>query len=357
MRSTIRIYLAVRYDAPWAHFPIAETDTAWPLLRSNKPVSRISAVLRLVQRGSAKLRAMKLMLTEVLALVFVSACSSSSPGVEGQVCYANGTCNAGLTCLSNLCVNAAGDAGLHDAAVETSTDAAAPDAADAAEAAAPVDIQSVAGLTIWLDAAKGVTLEQTDRVTTWTDQSKNALVAKSLAAPPLFVAAGIHDLPTVDFDSLSEVLMISELGAPSLGDFVFEVVASVPTSATTRGFFGSGDQYGSVKTFGMGLTSAGVASFSAYTESSTLAGSFLGTRAGLSNGTPHLFGLHRTGSTIEIRIDGVIDATDTKVGYAAGYPGLTLKFGSFTEVVVINGTTPTATIAGVEATLMSKYGI
>lgn len=36
------------------------------------------------------------------------SCSSSPQGGEGQACYPNGTCNAGLTCLSKLCVNAGG---------------------------------------------------------------------------------------------------------------------------------------------------------------------------------------------------------------------------------------------------------
>jgi hypothetical protein len=46
----------------------------------------------------------------IVWIALVSACSSSQGG-EGQACYANGTCNAGLTCLSKLCVNAGTDSG------------------------------------------------------------------------------------------------------------------------------------------------------------------------------------------------------------------------------------------------------
>lgn len=41
----------------------------------------------------------------------VSACSSAKEGTEGEACYSNGTCNAGLTCLSNTCVDADGGDG------------------------------------------------------------------------------------------------------------------------------------------------------------------------------------------------------------------------------------------------------
>lgn len=44
-----------------------------------------------------------------------SACGSSNKeGTEGEACYANGTCNAGLTCLSNTCVDADGGDGDGD---------------------------------------------------------------------------------------------------------------------------------------------------------------------------------------------------------------------------------------------------
>jgi len=79
----------------------------------------------------------------------VSACGSSNKeGTEGEACYANGTCNAGLTCLSNTCVDAdggdgdgegsGGDANLpsvdFDACFECG-DAACPAERDACDAA------------------------------------------------------------------------------------------------------------------------------------------------------------------------------------------------------------------------------
>ncbi len=45
-----------------------------------------------------------------IGMVCVAACvgdtptTTSNPGDEGQPCFSNGTCNAGLTCLSSVCV-------------------------------------------------------------------------------------------------------------------------------------------------------------------------------------------------------------------------------------------------------------
>lgn len=76
----------------------------------------------------------------LVLVMFATACSSPSipAGTERGPCYGNGTCNAGLVCLSDLCVRApASDAGADtglssDAGTGSdapSTDAWSPDAA------------------------------------------------------------------------------------------------------------------------------------------------------------------------------------------------------------------------------------
>src|SRR5258708_28435407 len=60
--------------------------------------------------------------------------SAPSPGGEGQACYPNGTCNAGLSCLSHTCVVLPGsDAALDqssggdaNAVIDSAVDAAGP---------------------------------------------------------------------------------------------------------------------------------------------------------------------------------------------------------------------------------------
>src|SRR5580765_2696650 len=55
-----------------------------------------------------------------IGIGFLTACSSGGgktadggcpPGSETCACYGNATCNAGLTCASNLCVNLGGMGG------------------------------------------------------------------------------------------------------------------------------------------------------------------------------------------------------------------------------------------------------
>jgi hypothetical protein len=79
-----------------------------------------------------------------VALAFADGCSSSDAavapgtGAERQACYANGTCNAGLTCASDICVALADGA----VAADSGSDAVGPipDGApgtDAADGAVP----------------------------------------------------------------------------------------------------------------------------------------------------------------------------------------------------------------------------
>ena len=70
----------------------------------------------------------------LLALFSLSACAGPAPGEERGACLPNGTCNAGLTCLSNRCVRrGSADASTDDVADVAST------AADAMDALAPSD--------------------------------------------------------------------------------------------------------------------------------------------------------------------------------------------------------------------------
>ncbi len=56
--------------------------------------------------------------------VSLSGCSSSSPvGAEGQGCFPNDTCNAGLTCASKLCVKLPGGGGGAGGSTSTGGDA------------------------------------------------------------------------------------------------------------------------------------------------------------------------------------------------------------------------------------------
>ncbi len=82
-------------------------------------------------------------------LVGLTACADGpAPGTERGPCYGNGTCNAGLTCFSNVCVFAP-DAAVIDAS-ELPIDAPVdgPDAADAPIDATPIAVADIDGT--WL---------------------------------------------------------------------------------------------------------------------------------------------------------------------------------------------------------------
>lgn len=65
---------------------------------------------------------MKLRIRLVLVLVVLSltTCAKKETGAEGGPCYGNGTCDAGLVCLSSLCVRP-GDGGHDQLAPDTGT--------------------------------------------------------------------------------------------------------------------------------------------------------------------------------------------------------------------------------------------
>lgn len=100
-----------------------------------------------------------------LALLAMAGCGGAERGTERGVCFPNGTCNAGLTCLSNVCVAAGGDS----SAVETGADAAGADAG--AEASTNVDASAEAALT---DAPALDTPAAAPDVTTRTEAGADA---------------------------------------------------------------------------------------------------------------------------------------------------------------------------------------
>jgi len=87
-----------------------------------------------------------------LATALAAACGAApkAEGTEGGPCYGNGSCNAGLACLSHLCVDASGYVvpGTGDASPDLTGPVLTPDAAatpDAATDAISADATAEAG--------------------------------------------------------------------------------------------------------------------------------------------------------------------------------------------------------------------
>jgi hypothetical protein len=67
----------------------------------------------------------------VVVAITITVASCNSQGAEGQSCYPNGTCNAGLTCASDLCVNVGADGGDASTSDAGTGDAGTKDGGDA----------------------------------------------------------------------------------------------------------------------------------------------------------------------------------------------------------------------------------
>jgi len=82
-------------------------------LRSPNQASRVIWCHATARRRRGSRFAMRATLTRLAATLGALACGESGPstGAEGGACYGNGTCNAGMTCLSKLCGVAGPQAG------------------------------------------------------------------------------------------------------------------------------------------------------------------------------------------------------------------------------------------------------
>jgi hypothetical protein len=68
------------------------------------------------------------MFTGILAHMALCSCVPTEPpeGIERHACYPNRTCNAGLACLSDLCVRLPGHGDANDGGAEDAWSVGAP---------------------------------------------------------------------------------------------------------------------------------------------------------------------------------------------------------------------------------------
>jgi hypothetical protein len=94
-----------------------ESTSAYPSKRETRTVDREEERIEMAKRCDPNPSATVYL--AVIAILFL-ACGSSTPGAasespsegsEGADCYPNGTCNAGLSCSSNVCVSGGVDGG------------------------------------------------------------------------------------------------------------------------------------------------------------------------------------------------------------------------------------------------------
>jgi hypothetical protein len=275
-------------------------------------------------------------------------------------------------------------------------DATASVALDAGYVDSPFDtnamsVPAIDNVVLWLDASRGVAAEN-GRVAKWSDQSTlhNDALQNNTAAEPVFVPTGPSGYPVIRFEAARKtVLLVAD--APSLhfgtGDLTIEVVVSYHNKSKGGMPVDHLDGWGYVfnkmvgNRLGVGLmgnwptseTSPIGSQFGC--ETTEQGGSLLSKAMGYNDDKPRLWGMRRTGTTVELRRNLVVDNSGKwsppvdvdamgtppiSIG-ARLYEGQsTASFpldGDIAEVVAVKGTISTEQLAALENYLIGKYAL
>jgi hypothetical protein len=222
----------------------------------------------------------------------------------------------------------------------------------------------ITGLTIWLDASKGITMSG-GAVTAWADQSGSGEDATAAAgtAPSLSAnAVGNHDALHFTFSSNTALTVAAATGTDwESGPFLLELVLRETTAASTPALFWlTGDPTGrprvalynqQMSTVGDFALSAGSVSTSVFMDS--------GSTVAYNDGSLHSVGVWRdSAGNISLLIDGVAIGTQALSGALSTAGGA--KVGSFDgdllEVLGKNGAVTSTDVAAVETYFQTKYG-
>jgi hypothetical protein len=290
---------------------------------------------------------------------------------------------ASISSVMAACVNSApsgpapadaGDEGDAAQPADSGTKDSAPteDSGSDVDAAPAWSPSQLAGLSLWLDAQKGVT--GTTNVTAWADQSGqgNNFSQATAANQPALAAAAINGLNALQFtgasDSFLEIEPLSASLTIATGDFaVVEVVAwdNVPADTQQIGY---ACLFVPSPTTGFFANNPGVPNASAYAQ---LGGAISSTATTLNDAHYHYVAMRRTGTTLESRADGV-GATTTisaSANFTTGSIGAFIGGripseganqaldGHLAEVVVVNGTLSDADLGTLESYFKTKFAL
>jgi serine/threonine-protein kinase len=235
-----------------------------------------------------------------------------------------------------------------------------------------------------LDAAQGVS-ESAGAVLRWSDQSGNDTDAYAPARRPTLVRDAIHGLPAIHFDG-GAYLRVDDVATLHLGKHDF-TVGLVARHDRPVGGGGLSTSYGITTGYGCLYAKSllpspyvGVAIFANWprprpTSRVSVQTQYehhaVSTSEGLNDGRVHLYEARRVDTTLEIRIDGVVEArtegADDDVS-AEGVPiylgahvtdsGVVQQLrGDIAEVYVLRGGVTDARLREIEDALLARYGI
>jgi hypothetical protein len=236
----------------------------------------------------------------------------------------------------------------------------------------PFDIATIPGLVLWIDATRGVTASSNGEVTAWQDQSsaRNDL-QQSGTYPAGYAPDGPGGHAVIRF-ATGTLLTTQDrdLGSPTLGFGTGDVLVEVVWAWSSQ----------SLDTPALFATMSGGSFPLAYNGNSLmllrpdgsgtvtltgLGGDTLTSNANLGDTRLHLIGAHRAVSNggvarVELRVDGRVDQAVNGDVPMNLLPSAYAEMGggtSIAEVVVVKGSIAPATLAALEASLISKYGL
>jgi hypothetical protein len=270
------------------------------------------------------------------------------------------------------------DSGMDSSMMDSSMDDASMDALDEDGGpgfdAQPLDggIASLSGLVLWLDAAKGVTKNNQNQVSKWADQSSSANDGSqsTQSMQPVWNGSVINGFPALHFDK-ANTQSLSLVDSSSLqwgtGDFLIEVVVRWDNDGSNGEF---GLPYGKIGQSSGVVFIAGDAQNDDNGLSAAIDGqNLIAYTAGYNDNKARLVAFRRSGSTLELRVNGsqvasqaqsgTVDVSASGVDAVIGDDGMgdIPLDGDIAEVVGVKGATSSQDLSSLEAFLKAKYNL
>jgi hypothetical protein len=269
------------------------------------------------------------------------------------------------------------DSGMDSSMMDSNMDDASMDAMDEDGGtigdAQPLDggIGSLANLVLWLDGAKGVTKNNQNQVSKWADQSSSANDASqgTQSMQPVWSGSVINGFPALHFD-MSNTQSLTLADSTSLrwgtGDYLIEVVARYDNDAQNSEF---GLFYGKIgQNDGLLLIAGDVVNNDNGISAAIDMNNEMGFTKGYNDNAARIYAFRRTGSTLELRVNGAVVASQAQSGTvdvsASGIDAVIGDFqsnipldGDIAEIVGVKGATSSQDLSSLEAFLKAKYSL
>ncbi|CAN5448711.1 hypothetical protein BH09MYX1_BH09MYX1_56610 [soil metagenome] len=248
-------------------------------------------------------------------------------------------------------------------------------------------VGSVTGLVLWLNAGKGVNVN--NGVDAWADQTsfKNDAKQTIQGRRPTLASSAINSLPAVHFDkggsgnSNGQMVVIPDSVSMQwgTGDFFVVLVArydNAVTDGNSRGVgvlfskvaqantFAGPALYGNIPSLTVSNPTVGL-DFS----TQVTAGNYVVSANAYNNGNPHAFAIQRVGTKLDLRVDSASIATSTGTGVDVSTVGTPTRIGAdadatnfrlngdVAEVIAVKGALSSNDQNGIQSYLKSKYAL